>query len=119
MPGNAAAVKQHFNVCSDRYITFEGIVKILAKAAGVEPQIVHFNPDEVKDFAGSKFFPFRTQHFIASPEKAKQELGWQPKHNFVEDAPQLVEAFKQSGRLEKEVDFSIDDQILNHVGYKH
>ena len=62
--------------------------------------------------------PFRTEHFIASVEKAKRELGWQPKHNFLDDVPSLVDAYKASGAADKDVDFSADDKILEAVGAK-
>ena len=62
--------------------------------------------------------PFRTEHFTASVEKAKRELGWQPVHTFLDDVPALVDAYKASGALDKEVDFSTDDKILEAVGAK-
>ena len=33
------------------------------------------------------------------------------------DVGELVEAYKASGRLEKEVDFRVDDKILASVGH--
>ncbi|KAK9813920.1 hypothetical protein WJX73_004793 [Symbiochloris irregularis] len=42
--GNDAAKGQHYNLVSDRYITFDGIVRIVAKALGKEPKIVHYDP---------------------------------------------------------------------------
>jgi len=54
----------------------------------------------------------RTIHFFANSDKAKLELGWQPKHNFVGDADELVKAYLASGRDKKEIDFSIDDKII-------
>jgi nucleoside-diphosphate-sugar epimerase len=62
--------------------------------------------------------PFRTEHFIASVEKAKRELGWQPKHSFLDDVSSLVDAYKASGAADKNVDFSSDDKILETVGAK-
>ena len=61
--------------------------------------------------------PFRTEHFTASVEKAKRELGWQPVHTFLDDVSGLVDAYKASGALDKEVDFSADDKILEAVGH--
>ncbi len=58
----------------------------------------------------------RTAHFFASADKAKRELGWHPEHNFLMDVGELVERYKASGRLEKEIDFSVDDKILASVG---
>ena len=57
----------------------------------------------------------RTTHFFASADKAKAKLGWYPEHNFLMDVGELVEAYKASGRLNKEIDFSTDDKILASV----
>ena len=59
----------------------------------------------------------RTAHFFASADKAKRELGWHPEHNFLMDVGELVERYKASGRLEKDIDFSVDDKILASVGH--
>lgn len=58
VPGNSKAIGQSYNVCSDRTYTFDGVCRILAKAAGKEAKIVHYNP---KDFSLKKGegFPFR------------------------------------------------------------
>ena len=58
VPGNHKAIGQSYNVCSDRTYTFDGVCRILAKAAGKEAKIVHYNP---KDFSLKKGegFPFR------------------------------------------------------------
>ena len=37
-------------------------------------------------------------HFWASAEKAKRELGWQPRHDFLADCPALVRDYLASGR---------------------
>ena len=50
MPGNAKADKQHYNVVSDRCISFDGIAKIVASALGQEPNIVHYDPSKVCSF---------------------------------------------------------------------
>ena len=47
MPGNKAAIGQHYNVASDRYISHDGVVQVLAKAAGVEANIVHYDTKAV------------------------------------------------------------------------
>lgn len=54
----------------------------------------------------------RTTHFFASAEKAKRELGWTPKHDFLSDVDELVKDYLASGRQDAEIDFSIDDKIL-------
>jgi nucleoside-diphosphate-sugar epimerase len=47
-----------FNCVSDRGITFDGLVKLCAKAAGKEPKIVYYDPKAVGVDA-KKAFPFR------------------------------------------------------------
>ena len=50
-------------------MTFDGIAKACAKAAGApEPELVHYNPKDF-DFGGKKAFPLRDQHFFASVDK--------------------------------------------------
>lgn len=53
----------------ERFVTFDGIAKACAKAAGApEPELVHFNAKEF-DFGKEKAFPMRDQHFFASVDK--------------------------------------------------
>lgn len=111
VPGNKAAIGQHYNICSDRCISFDGIVRAAASAAGQEANIVHYDVKKAELKKGEGF-PFRTSHFFAQVEKAKAELGWQPKHDFLSDIKQLVEEFKASGRLDKQMDFSADDKCI-------
>jgi len=50
-------------------VTFDGIAKACAKAAGApEPELIHYNPKDF-DFGGKKAFPLRDQHFFASIDK--------------------------------------------------
>lgn len=114
VPGNNSAVKQQFNIVSERYITLDGIVKAVAQALGKEAKIVHYDPEKVGLKKGEGF-PFRTGHFFASSEKAKRELGWRAKHSFTEDVSQLIQAYKDSGRESQDIDFSVDDKILSSV----
>ncbi len=53
-----------------RFVTFDGIAKACAKAAGApEPELIHYNPKDY-DFGKNKAFPMRDQHFFASIDKA-------------------------------------------------
>lgn len=115
MPGNERAKGQHYNSVSDRYISFDGLVNIVAKALGKEPKIVHYDPSKLGLKKGEGF-PFRAGHFFASSSKAARELDWQPKHTFADDINGLIESYRASGRDQTEVDFSTDDKILSAVG---
>lgn len=57
----------------------------------------------------------RTGHFIASADKAKRELGWKPRHDFLADVSSMVREYTSSGRQNKDIDFTIDDKILAAV----
>lgn len=111
VPGNPAAIKQHFNLCSDRCISFDGIARAVAKAAGKEAKIVHYNPKSV-ELAKGEGFPFRTVHFFASSDKAKRVLGWKPKHDFLKDVEERLAEYKASGRLDKDIDFAADEKCI-------
>jgi len=116
--GNAQAVGQIYNVSGDRYVTFDGLAKACAEAAGKSPnaiQLVHYDPKQF-DFGKRKAFPLRSQHFFASVHKAIAQLQWQPKFDLLGG---LQDSFQNdylaSGRDKAEVDFSIDDEILKAV----
>ena len=112
--GTEGAKRQHLNICSDRAITLAGIVSTLAKAAGVEAEVVLYDPKSVQLEKGEGF-PFRTGHFFASAEKAKRVLDWKPEHTFLGDAAERVAAYRASGRDKKEMAFPGDDKILAAV----
>lgn len=117
--GNSQAVKQIYNVSGNRYVTFDGLARACAVAAGKSPddiQIVHYEPKKF-DFGKRKAFPMRMQHFFASVNKAMTELDWHPDYDLVSG---LKDSFKNdylpSERDQKEIDFSIDEEILKAVG---
>ena len=83
--GNEQAKGQIYNISDNRYVTFDGLAKACAKAAGKSPdeiKIVHYDPKSF-DFGKRKAFPIRLQHFFADVQKAMQELDWQPKYDLV------------------------------------
>ncbi|GMH42227.1 hypothetical protein BSKO_10146 [Bryopsis sp. KO-2023] len=114
VPGNDQCIGQEYNICSDRCISFTGIAKATAGALGKDANVVLYDPSELGLKKGEGF-PFRTVHFFASSEKAKRELGWKPAHDFMSDVKSLCDAYVTSGRAEKDIDFSVDDKILDAV----
>ncbi|KAK1293754.1 hypothetical protein QJS10_CPB17g00954 [Acorus calamus] len=110
--GNAKASKQVFNISGAKYVTFDGLAKACAKAAGFpEPEIVHYNPKEF-DFGKKKAFPFRDQHFFASIDKATRELDWAPEFDLVEGLADSYNLDFGRGTFRKAADFTTDDMIL-------
>lgn len=116
--GNQTAVGKIYNVAGDRYVTFNGLAKACAIAAGKSPDditLVHYNPKKF-DFGKRKAFPLRTQHFFADTNRAQQELNWTPEFDLISG---LKDSFQNdylaSKRNEVDIDFSIDDQILQAI----
>jgi nucleoside-diphosphate-sugar epimerase len=114
--GNPQALGQIYNISGDRYVTFDGLAKAAAIAAGKSAdnlKIVHYNPKDF-DFGKKKAFPLRPQHFFADIHKAKTELNWQPEYDLISG---LKDSFNRdyllSNQQETDVDFSTDDQILS------
>jgi nucleoside-diphosphate-sugar epimerase len=115
--GNAQAVGQIYNVAGDRYVTFDGLARAGAAAAGKPSEsleIVHYEPKRF-DFGKKKAFPMRVQHFYADIHKAKTELHWQPQFDLISG---LKDAFEKdylpSDRGKAAMDFSVDDEILTN-----
>ena len=113
--GNKAAVGQIYNVSGDRFVTFDGLAHACAEAVGKSAEalkLVHYDPKQF-DFGKRKAFPLRVQHFFASVDKAKTQLNWQPEFDLVSG---LKDSFQNdylaSGRDTTEVDFSLDDEII-------
>lgn len=112
---NSQAVGQIYNVSGDRYVTFDGLARACAVAAGKSAenlQILHYDPKKF-DFGKRKAFPMRTQHFFASVNKAKTELGWHPEYDLISGLKNSFQKdYLASGRNKAEIDFSVDNEIL-------
>lgn len=107
---------QIYNVSGDRFVTFDGLAKACAEAAGKNPdnlKIVHYDPKQY-DFGKRKAFPLRPQHFFCDVTKAQQELAWQPQYDLIAG---LKDAFQNDYLKSKatEIDFSVDDEILRDL----
>jgi UDP-glucose 4-epimerase len=113
--GNEKAIGQVYNISGERYVTFDGLARSCAIAAGKSPddlKIIHYDPKKF-DFGKRKSFPLRVQHFFASINKAMTELNWQPKYDLISGLQDSFQNdFLASGRDKSEIDFSVDDEIL-------
>ena len=116
--GNDQAIGQIYNISGDRFVTFDGLARACAVAAGKSAddiKIVHYDPKKF-DFGKRKAFPMRVQHFFASVNKAQIELNWQPKYDLISGLKDSWENdFLATGADKLAVDFSVDDEILNEI----
>ncbi|WP_026785486.1 NAD-dependent epimerase/dehydratase family protein [Planktothrix rubescens] len=113
--GNQNAIGQVYNISGERYVTFDGLAKACAIAAGKSLdtiQLIHYDPKQF-DFGKRKAFPMRVQHFFADVHKAIQDLNWKPEFDLISG---LKDAFENDylarGLDQTEVDFSTDDEII-------
>jgi nucleoside-diphosphate-sugar epimerase len=113
--GNRQAIGQIYNISGDRFVTFDGLARACAVAAGKDPaslKLVHYDPKQF-DFGKRKAFPMRPQHFFTDIHKATTELNWKPEFDLVSG---LKDSFQNdylaSGRDQAAIDFSVDDEIL-------
>ena len=113
--GNPKAIGQIYNISGDRYVTFDGLARACAIAAGKstdEVKIVHYDPSQF-DFGKRKAFPMRVQHFFAEVNKAMQDLNWQPEYDLISGLKDsFANDYLASGRDKSEIDFSLDEKIL-------
>jgi UDP-glucose 4-epimerase len=116
--GNEQAIGQIYNISGDRYITFNGLARACAEAAGKSAdavQLVHYDPKQF-DFGKRKAFPLRSQHFFASVHQAIAQLNWQPEFDLLSGLKDSLENdYLASGRDKAEIDFSTDEEILKGV----
>lgn len=113
--GNETAIGQIYNISGEKAVTFDGLARACAIAAGKDPdalKIVHYDP-KAFDFGKAKAFPMRVQHFFTAIDKAQAELGWAPTYDLVAG---LKDSFQNdylaAGAHKAEVDFSLDEKIL-------
>jgi nucleoside-diphosphate-sugar epimerase len=114
--GNDQAIGQIYNVSGERFITFDGLARACAIAAGRDPstlKLIHYDP-KAFDFGKAKAFPLRMQHFFASVAKAQRELQWQPQFDLVNG---LKDSFEKdyAAQPQPEPNFATDDQILQAI----
>ena len=115
--GCPAAIGKVYNVQDDVAISFDGLVRACAAAAGKNPdnvKIVHYDPKNF-DFGKKKAFPLRPQHFFTDVEAARRDLRWEPQ---IDTNAGLKDAYVNDFciRLRANAiqsDFECDDMILN------
>ncbi|CAL9159566.1 chloroplast stem-loop binding protein of 41 kDa a, chloroplastic-like [Musa acuminata AAA Group] len=111
---SAAANGKIFNCVSDRAVTFDGLAKLCAQAAGRELKVIHYDPKAV-GIDAKKAFPFRNMHFYAEPRAAKEIMGWTSSTNLPEDLKERFDEYVKIGRDKKPMQFDIDDKILESL----
>eukprot|EP00968_Pinguiococcus_pyrenoidosus_P010647 scaffold846_cov252-Pinguiococcus_pyrenoidosus.AAC.10 len=117
--GRFESIGKVYNVQDDVAISFDGLVRACALAAGKEPsavEIVHYDPKDF-DFGKKKAFPMRPQHFWTDVELARHDLEWEPKFDTTRGLKDAYEndfvVKMKEGALSN--DFECDDMVLSAV----
>merc|ERR1719401_239257 len=118
-----AAKGQVFNCATDVRVSHSEVVEACAKAVGKDPaevmkKVIYYDPKSLKsvELAKGGKFPFRETHFGVGVEKAKQVLGWAPKHTLEQDLPAYYEEYKRLGKDKGDVKRDWDESLLAGVG---
>ncbi|KAJ9528393.1 hypothetical protein QJQ45_020327 [Haematococcus lacustris] len=116
--GNTKAYDQIYNVSGERVVSFNGIAKACAKAAGApEPEIINYNAKDF-DFGKDKPFPLRDQHFFTSVDKAMADLNWKPEFSLLDGLKDSYDKDFGRGTFRKAAEFKTDDMVLEKLGKK-
>jgi nucleoside-diphosphate-sugar epimerase len=112
--GNPIVAGQIYNVAGAEVTSIIGAIHLMARAVGVEPNIVHV-PMEL---ARGRTPPLvhwgeaLTGGMMFSIDKALRDLDWTPEFGLEDGYRQSYEWFKAGGRDRYEFDFSGDDELL-------
>ncbi len=113
--GNERAAGQAYNVAGAEVTSIEGCIRLMAKAVGVDAEVVHVPMDAARRarppllhwgeaIVGGAMF---------SIDKALHDLDWEPSFGLEAGYADAYEWFASGGRDLFEYDFSGDDRFLN------
>ncbi|CAI5960931.1 unnamed protein product [Closterium sp. NIES-64] len=104
---------QIFNAVGGRAVTFDGLARMCANAAGRASslKIVHYDP-KAAGVDAKKAFPFRNMHFYSEPRNARERLGFKSFTDLQTVLNQRYIDYVAAGRDKKDAKFEVDDKIL-------
>ena len=117
------AAGRAYNVAHTRPVRQDQFVRMLAEAAGIEPDLRYIPRETAARLGGQQFQPpyYFGQYFDMPPitldvRRARQELGFQPV-SMAEGLRQAWRWYSDSGRTNRDrADFSFDDIALAAIG---
>ncbi|CAI5470413.1 unnamed protein product [Closterium sp. Yama58-4] len=112
-PSPQDAKGQIFNAVGGRAVTFDGLARMCANAAGRASslKIVHYDP-KAAGVDAKKAFPFRNMHFYSEPRNARERLGFKSFTDLQTVLNQRYIDYVAAGRDKKDAKFEVDDKIL-------
>ena len=112
--GTDAAIGEAYNVSGDEVTSVLGCIRLMANAAGVEPNIVHVPLDVARRSTTPLVHWGEAQvgGAIFANDKAKTDLPWQPQFGLEAAYRDSYEWWSAEGRDRYEYDFSADDELV-------
>jgi nucleoside-diphosphate-sugar epimerase len=109
-----ASAGQIYNVNGKEFAGMAAYVRLMAEAAGVEANLVHIPRDIAKTIRPPviHWAEWYRGGMVFSIEKARRELGWEPKFGLQSGLADSYRWFKDEGRTAYDFDFSHDDAVL-------
>ena len=114
IPGNDAAIGQIYNVAGSELTSVTGCITLMARAVGVQPDIVHV-PMEIARRARPPLLHWGEALVggaMFSIDKALRDLDWSPSFGLEAAYADSYRWFDAEGRDRYEYDFSGDDAVL-------
>ncbi len=115
--GNERAAGQTYNIAGSDYCSIASYMRLMAEAVGVEARLVAMPnglPGEMRSPVGH-WLEARHGSMTFSIEKARRELGWEPRFNLRSGLADSYRWFSEEGRSRYEYDFTADDAILAEI----
>jgi nucleoside-diphosphate-sugar epimerase len=112
--GNDAAAGNAYNVAGSEITSVEGSIRLMAKAVGVEPEIVHV-PMELARRARPPLLHWGEALVggaMFSIDAALRDLDWSPSFGLLDGYADAYRWFREGGRDLFEYDFSRDEELL-------
>jgi nucleoside-diphosphate-sugar epimerase len=115
--GSTKAVGQIYNVAGAEVTSVLGCIRLMAKAVGVEPEIIEV-PMEIARAARPPLVHWGEAMLggtLFSIDKALRDLDWRPQVGLEAGYRDSYDWFKREGRGLYEYDFATDDEVLARV----
>ena len=116
--GNRRAVGQLYNVAGREITSVLGQMRMMAAAAGVEPDIVHVPVEVARSLPRPLIHWGEALHggAVYSIDKARRDLDWAPRWGLAAGYRDSYRWWSAGGRERYEYDFSLDDSVLAQLG---
>ena len=115
--GNKHAAGRAYNVAGAEITSVEGSIRLMAKAVGVEPEIVHV-PLEIARRSRPPLLHWGEALVggaMFSIDAAQRDLDWSPSFGLADGYADAYKWFTGGGREKFEYDFSQDEGLLHQV----